>query len=63
MYKQHSRSGEAHHVFDLLAHLRAIAVDGTSGTGGFTPPKGAALNPLRSIIIEALTIRTQLSLL
>lgn len=57
--QDHSRSGVAHDVFDALAHLGFVAVDGAVLAGGFFITEGAFIQALICVFPELGTLRTE----
>ena len=61
--KQHPRSGKPHHLPDLLAHFRFVAMDSAVAAESLILHKRAFLAAQSGIVKEHLTVRTQLPLL
>lgn len=61
--KQHPRSGKPHHLPDLLAHFRFVAMDSAVAAESLILHKRAFLAAQSGIVKEHLTVRTQLILL
>ena len=61
--EQHPRSGKPHHLPDLLAHFRFVAVDPAVTAERLILHKRTFFTALSGIIKKFLTVRTQLPLL
>ena len=54
--QEHARTGIAHHLPYLLAHVRFVAMHGAPGATGFVLAKAAMLQALNGIIQQCLAL-------
>lgn len=60
MVKEHAWSGPAHHGADSLAHLGAVAMDGTLLAGGLTLAEFTAVEPRPGVLQQLATVGAKL---
>lgn len=60
--EQHERTGETHHLTDLFPTVRAVAMDRAVGTGGFGWSIRAVIKTLKGILLQVITIRTEVAI-